>query len=89
MHPADEGREDPYDHDATSGCATAPRPASASSPARERAIQFFEPLIDFRPSRLFGGDVRRRFRLLQLEPLDFGRRSRQILLNDRQLALNR
>jgi hypothetical protein len=67
----------------------ASKPESASSPPRERAIQFFESLIDFRPSRLFGGDLRCRFRLLQLKPLDIGRRSRQILPNDRQHALNR
>ncbi len=31
----------------------------ASSPARERAIQIFEALIDFRPVRLLAGDLRR------------------------------
>ena len=61
--------------------------ASSSSTARERAIQFFEPLIDFRPACLLAGDLRCRLRLLRLEPLDFGRRTRQVLLDDGQLAL--
>jgi hypothetical protein len=66
-----------------------PPPRSLSSPARERALQFFEPLIDFRPACLLAGDLRCSLRLLRLEPLDFGRRTRQVLLDDRQLALNR
>lgn len=54
------GREE-SGNDGTRGFAAAPRRESASSPPHERAIQFFEPLIDFRPSRLFSGDLRRRF----------------------------
>jgi hypothetical protein len=39
--------------------------------------------------RLLAGDLRCRFRLLHLKPLDFGGQTRQLLLEDRQVGLYR
>jgi hypothetical protein len=76
-----------YGDNGTQWSRSASRPELSVSTAPERAIQFFEPLVDVRPARLLARNLRRSIGLFGLKPLDFSRRTRQLLLVVRHKGL--